>query len=81
MKQRRQAPNTRRLYQMEVTEYYYEWFLHKAQIVEHQAWYDDRRTIVHMRPSMNKGNFYRLTLSDNREVVVTERHTITVERY
>lgn len=72
---------TRRLYDMEVTEYYFEWFLHKRQVVEHKAWYDDRRYVVDMRPSMRKGNLYRLTLSDESSVVVSERHKLTVERY
>jgi len=71
----------RKLYDMEVSEWYFEWYLHGESIVRHQAWYDDYRTIASIRPSMLNGNFYRLTLSDNNEVVVSERKTITIERF
>ena len=71
----------RKLYRMEVCEYWFEWFTHGQRVVEHQAWFDDRRTIIDMRPSMRKGNFYRLTLSDNSESVVPETQIVTVERY
>lgn len=71
----------RKLYQMEVCEWYFEWWLHGARIVEHAAWYDNRRKIISIRLAMRNGNFYRLQLSDDNEVVVSENHLITVEVY
>ena len=71
----------RALYDMEVCEWYHEWWKYGTQVVKHQAWYSNRLTITSIRPSMRKGNFYRLYLSNGEEKVVSETFTITVERY
>lgn len=71
----------RRLYDMEVCEYFYEWYSHGTAVAHHKAWVDERRYIASMRIAMKRGNFYRLTLNTDEEIVVAETHTITVERY
>jgi hypothetical protein len=71
----------RQVIRVEVCEYFYEYFNRPIKGLTERAWYDERRYITDMRPSMRKGNFYRLWLSDGNEVVVVETLLLSLERY